>query len=394
MDMEKTLNLIANPGSASRKYALYSGTSERARLHFEWVGSGIVCTVVTNDKKKLVKTDITDLRQCASHALEILQTEKIIGSNEKIDRIGLRVVAPSNFFLEDRVVDDEYLVRLEAIRSHAPIHVSATLEEMSNLRNEFKDVDVVGISDSAFHSTKPDYAWNYGLSPELTDENEIKRYGYHGISIASVVRKLKDEGKLLPKMVVCHLGSGASLTAVLNGKSVDNTMGYSPLEGVIMSTRCGTIDFTAARVLKEVGAFDDKQLEEHLNKNSGLLGLGGSSDIRELLEWEENGDKRAKLALDTYVYSVQKSVGQMASALNGVDAIVFTGTVGERSMPMRKRILSKLNYLGLNLDESKNENCDTPNTTEEIQTVSSSPIYVTSTREVDEMVRRLVLVKK
>ncbi|MBC7746946.1 hypothetical protein H7Y40_03110, partial [Pedobacter sp.] len=304
------LILIANPGSASRKYALYQGTTSRADIHFEFEDGKIICGIETADEHFSLTTDLADLTAASSQVVTLLRDKQVLSDDETIESIGLRFVAPGSYFAQDHIVDDEFEAKLQATLPRAPLHISATLAELKELRRQFADTTIVGVSDSAFHRTKPDYALNYGLPLEDTDAFEIKRYGYHGLSIMSVVQILTAADKLPSKVIIAHLGSGASVSAILDGKSVDNSMGYSPLEGLIMSTRSGTIDATVASVLRNVLNLDDSGLETYLNKKSGLLGLGGSDDIRELLTREKDGDKRAKLALDTYAYSVQKSIAQ------------------------------------------------------------------------------------
>jgi acetate kinase len=388
--MAGSLTLIANPGSASRKYALYEGLEERASLHFEWVQHLIVCTLRQGDTQHVLHVSTHDMNAVAAQVLPILKTQEVLSDDEHIERIGLRVVAPGAFFLEDHLADSGFIAKLEAIHSRAPIHITATLDELHILRKEFKNVPVTGVSDSAFHITKPDYAWNYGISLEVADHFEIKRFGYHGLSVAAVVRQLAEAGKLPVKLVVCHLGSGASVTAVHGGRSMDTTMGYSPLEGIIMSTRSGTIDPTAVRTLKEVCYFDDDKAEDYLNNHSGLLGLGGSSDIRELLRRESDGDNRSRLALATYIHSVQKAIGQMTAVLGGIDGLVFTGTVGERSAPIRERISERLHYLDIALDPHANQACGMPVGVVSIGRLAHSrPVFVVATQEAAEIVRRL-----
>ncbi len=390
MDMASTLILVANPGSASRKYALFEGEHERAGLHFEWEHNKVICTLFSNGEQHVLHSNLGSLSEAAGQITTILRDKNILQPAEHISKIGLRIVAPSSYFLEDRVVNDDFISRLEHLKSRAPIHIAATLEELHILRSEFADATIVGVSDSAFHATKPDYAWNYGISLEDADVLEIKRFGYHGLSVASAVRELEGAGKLPPKLVVCHLGSGASVSAVYNGKSMDTTMGYSPLEGLVMSTRSGSIDYTAVRALQDARHLTDDAVEDYLNNHSGLLGLGGSSDIRELLRREEDGDKKAHLALETYIYSLQKAIGQAVAVLGGVDVIIFTGTVGERSAAMRKRIVSRLEYLDFSLDEQTNSACLAPTVTTTVSKLAHSrPIFVIAAQEATEIVRRV-----
>lgn len=390
MGMANTLTLIANPGSASRKYALYEGEHERATLHFEWQQGQIVCTLRHSGTSQTVPLQLTDLREAVSQVNTLLLDNQILQEHKTIQHVGLRIVAPSAYFLEDRVIDQDFVTRLEAVKPRAPIHIAATLEELRALRSQFSGVPIFGVSDSAFHITKPDYAWNYGISLEDADQFDIKRFGYHGLSVASVVRQLEAHGKLPPKLVVCHLGSGASVTAVFTGKSVDTTMGYSPLEGVVMSTRSGSLDFTAARALKDTHNFDDAALENYLNNHAGLLGLGGSSDLRELLHREAHGDNRSRLAIATYIYSVQKAIGQMTAAIGGADVLVFTGTIGERSAPVRERIVKALHYLDFILDDNTNYACDGPEKPYVMsQLAYSKPVLVVPAQEAAEIIHRI-----
>ena len=382
------LILVANPGSASRKYALYRGGELAAAVHFEFAGDRIVCTLAHGNDHREIDAQVAYIQQSVEHVEPILREQNILADDDHVGCIGLRIVAPSGYFLQDHVIDDDVVRHLEALQSRAPLHIGATLDELHRLRNHFAEATIVGVSDSAFHTTKPDYAWNYGLPLGDADRLEIKRFGYHGISVGAVVRMLQQEHDLPHRLIVAHLGSGASVTAVRDGKSVDTTMGYSPLEGLIMATRVGTIDPTAVRVLKEALNKDDAGIEEYLNRYSGLQGLGGSSDIRELVKREVQGDHQAELALATYAYVVQKAIGQMAAALGGCEMLVFTGTVGERSDPMRWRIANGLGYLGIAPDEAKNRACTNPTELTDIRRAGSRPLYVIPTQEAGEIARR------
>ncbi len=388
--MAGPLTLVANPGSASRKYALFEGSRERGQLHFEWLYGKVICTLHKDGSSHVVHIHMADLTEAAAQVVSILRDKDALAQNEIIARIGLRIVAPSSYFLEDRRIDDECITHLTALQQRAHTHITATLQELQALRAQFPEATIAGISDSAFHITKPDYAWNYGISLDDADRLEIKRFGYHGLSVASVVRELELSAKLPAKLIVCHLGSGASVTAVLGGKSIDNTMGYSPLEGLVMSTRSGSIDPTAVNALKEAFNWNDNAVSEYLSNHSGLLGLGGSSDIRELLRRDGDGDHRSRLALQTYVYNIQKAIGQMASALSGADGLVFTGTVGERSNPIRERVVARLHYLDFILDPNVNDATQAPESATIVSRLAhSKPIYVAPANESAEIARRV-----
>lgn len=382
--------LVANPGSASRKYALFDKTQMRAEIHFELKDGKVVCSL--NHQQIPIKSN--SLEEAAGQVSDILHKQGYMRDKDNIVRVGLRLVAPSGYFLSDRVIDDQAITKLKVLQARAPLHIKATLNELKLIKHTMPKALIVGVSDSAFHITKPDYAWNYGLPLADADRLELKRFGYHGLSVEGVAETLRRSEKLLPKVIVVHLGSGASVTALRNGKSLDNTMGYSPLEGVIMATRSGSIDPTVAYAIKDSLELTDLELEDYLNTRSGLLGLGQSSDIRTLLERKSNGDTIASLALDTFCYSVVKSIGQMTAVLAGVDALVFTGTVGERSAAVRKSIVRQLQFLGFALEEKANLACTDPKDLTVISNLSGhKPLFVVPTNEAQIIARHTMQYK-
>ena len=386
------LTLVVNPGSASRKYALYADGQKRATINFEFENSKVIGKIEYDGVKNSKIYDDADLSAVSRYILPLLHEYKVISDVDTISVIGIRVVAPIMRFTKDELITDEVESALEEIQQKAPLHITTVLAEIKQIKNHFANVPLVAISDTAFHATKPKCAWYYGIDVKFADESGIKRYGYHGVSVGSVVRCLNNAGILSPKTIICHLGSGSSITAVENGKSVDTTMGYSPLEGLLMASRCGNIDVSAALAIKRELQLDDEGLEQYLNKESGLLGVSGSSnDIRQLLESEAKGDERAKLALDLFTYRIQQLIGQMAASMNGVDCLVFTGTIGERSSIMRGRILDHLSYLGFVYDSATNDKAFEPVEAANIAVTSSKPILVVSTDEASEIVRRAEL---
>jgi acetate kinase len=389
---DDSLILVANPGSSSRKYGIYSpDLSERAHLHIEREDGKLVCNIFAHGQHRTVAIEFDDIAESALHLMDLLRDNDVIRDGESIGRIGLRLVAPSSFFMQDHVMTDEIIEKIEDLRHLAPLHIEASLNELRSLRTSFPDTPVIGVSDSAFHATKPPYAWNYGIDIHDADRLDIKRFGYHGISVSSAIASLWNAGKLPPKVVVCHLGSGSSITGVFHGRSIDTTMGYTPLEGVIMATRSGSIDVGAARVLKESLKLDDAGLEKYLNTQSGLLGIGGSNDIRELIARETDGDHMAHLALTTLVHSIHKAIGGMIVALNGCDLIVFTGTVGERSAILRKRIVAHLECLDFVLDGEANDACTAPESMTFIsQKAASRPVVVIPTDEAREIAKHVL----
>jgi acetate kinase len=391
------LILVANPGSSSRKYALYESDklALRAELHIESSDGQIVATLRTNSGSRQVETTLSEVHDAPREVRGILVRENILNENEAITAIGLRVVAPGSYFMEDRVISDEVIAKLEETKSLAPIHIFATLEELKILREYFGQTPVVAVSDSAFHRTKPPYAWNYGINIQDADSLEIKRYGYHGISVASAVDELWNRGKLPPKVVVCHLGSGSSVSAIFHGRSIDNTMGFTPLEGVLMATRSGDISPGAVRALQTKLGMDWSGIESYLNQRGGLLGIGGSNDIRDLIEREKNGDHLAHLALTTLVHTIHKAIGSMIATLNGCDLLVFTGTVGERSAILRKRIVAHLEFVDFIIDGNLNDGCTEPDQLTSIsQSAKSKPIIVIPTNESVEIAKRTLKAAK
>jgi acetate kinase len=391
------LILVANPGSSSRKYALYESDklALRAELHIESSDGQIVATLRTNSGSRQVETTLSEVHDAPREVRGILIRENILNENEAITAIGLRVVAPGSYFMEDRVISDEVIAKLEETKSLAPIHIFATLEELKILREYFGQTPVVAVSDSAFHRTKPPYAWNYGINIQDADSLEIKRYGYHGISVASAVDELWNRGKLPPKVVVCHLGSGSSVSAIFHGRSIDNTMGFTPLEGVLMATRSGDISPGAVRALQTKLGMDWSGIESYLNQRGGLLGIGGSNDIRDLIEREKNGDHLAHLALTTLVHTIHKAIGSMIATLNGCDLLVFTGTVGERSAILRKRIVAHLEFVDFIIDGNLNDGCTEPDQLTSIsQSAKSKPIIVIPTNESVEIAKRTLKAAK
>jgi len=389
MKDKKPLILVANPGSASRKYALYHGEQVIADLHFEWVDGTIICTATNGTEQFEEPIGVNHLNAVLPHVQTMFTRIGAIQDDDVLDGIGLRIVAPSGFFLQNHRFDAHVHSKLHELEKVAPLHIGIVLEEYELLQKHFPGVHVYGISDSAFHITKPDYAWNYAIPLADSDKYEIKRYGYHGLSVQSALHHLRRNDRLANKIVIAHLGSGGSITALHGGKSLDNTMGYSPLEGLMMATRSGSIDYSAVRALQLHSGMNDEETEIYLNEQSGLLGIGDSPDIRELLSREDNGDERAHLALSTFAYSVQKGIAQMTAALGGIDALVFTGTVGERSATMRQRIVARLHYLDFILDPHANLACQNPMGLETLSKLTQSkPIYVVHADEAAEIARQ------
>lgn len=381
-----TITLISNPGSESRKYSLYNGPDCLLSLHFEHKDGGIVCDINGTE----YQVNIGDVSLSAS-ALPAIIAQLVPELNQSmITTIGLRIVAPSSYFQQDRTLTPSVIKRLEALQDIAPLHIGATLSEYRLLAKVFPQAQFIGVSDSAFLATKLDEALYYGVPYKDADNFDIKRFGYHGLSLQSVVQQLKHQ-KLLPeRMIVCHLGGGASVAAIKRGKVLDSTMGYSPLEGLMMATRSGSIDVAAHSVLVKNLKLNARESYDYFNSRSGLLGVSGlSSDIRVLLK-EEADRPRAKRALDMYTYKIQQAVGAMAATMNGADALVFAGTIGVRSAVIRRRICQKLLHLGFALDVKANMHPDISSGVADVS-VKSNPakVYCINVDENDSMLTQI-----
>lgn len=362
-----------------------------AQFHFEYEGKKVVCTINdVDDGKKKIKPEITDLNDAITILPKILNDEQYVTGQHKLAAVVVRIVAPGDYFTEDHVVDAEYMTQLKEAEKRNPVHVPTTANEIRGIRKCFKDVKIISVSDSAFHWEKPDTYKYYSFDPTLADEYEIKRYGYHGLSYAFISRYMKEQGILPEKLVAMHLGSGSSVSAILNGHAMDNSMGYTPLEGLAMSTRVGTIDAAAALNLKKaLKMTSDEEFLLYLNKKCGLLGLSGiSDDMRDVIKARDEGDLRASTAHSIFIYRIQSYVGQMAATLGGADALVFAGTIGERSEEIRRLVTQKMEYLGFKLDEEKNMNPEFTDRYAIISTPDSKPIYIVFTDETSQMIYR------
>ncbi|MBU2082124.1 acetate/propionate family kinase [Patescibacteria group bacterium] len=335
---------ITNVGSESRKYALYQDGERVFLAHFE------------KENGKLIENS-------TEHVISQLLEQKLISEKNEISAIGFRIVASGSYFLQNKIIDSEYLEKLEAAKEQAPLHINPMLAELKALGQTLPGIPIVGVSDSVFHSSLPAHARLYGIPKNTAEEFDIFRFGYHGISFESIVGKLKNifgglsaqAGNLPEKIIICHLGGGSSIAAIKNGQSIDTSMGFTPLEGVVMANRVGDIDAGAIVYLSKKLGYGPDELESYLNTQCGLLGLSGkSNDVRELLEMEKNGDENAKLALEVMVYKIKKYIGAYFAALNGIDVLVFSATIGERSAIMRTRICAELENLGIVLDSEKN----------------------------------------
>jgi len=347
--------LSLNPGSSSLKFALHSiqkpgadqcllrGTLERLGTSEATLRIDDSPGVHTSKSVGAVK-----LTQAVRHAVESCQ------EHSRIEAIGCRVVHGGPNFSGPVLVDDAVLDEIKALSPLAPLHNARDVETIDSARKCLGDIPVVAVFDTAFHHALPAVAANYALPRELVELHSLRRYGFHGISYRYVAEHLRSiEGMKVDKLVACHLGNGASACAILNGVSIDTSMGMTPLEGLVMGTRCGDIDAGLILYLEREQHIHMRELDKMLNSESGLAGMSGlTGDVRELEKAEAEGNPFAKLALDVFAYRIAKYIGAYAVALEGLDAIAFTGGIGENSTLMRERICHRLAFLGVHLKTS------------------------------------------
>jgi acetate kinase len=305
-------------------------------------------TVVLNAGSSSLKTSLFD----GERRVGRYEDGPPLAITEKIDAVGHRIVHGGPKLRESVIVNDEVMRSIVEAREFAPLHNDVGLKGIETARELFPDAVQVACFDTSFHRTIPEVAAVYGLPYELQRDQHIRRYGFHGLSHQFAATRA---GELLrkpvEKLITCHLGSGASICAIRNGDSVDTSMGFTPLEGLLMGTRCGDLD--PGVVLQLLRKHQD--VETVLSKESGLQGLSGiSSDMREVERAAQQGNKRARLAFDVFCYRVKKYIGSYAAALDGVDAIVFTGGIGEHSSGVRATVLEGLGYLGVEMDKRAN----------------------------------------
>ncbi|TKJ42486.1 acetate kinase [candidate division LCP-89 bacterium B3_LCP] len=356
--------LILNCGSSSIKYQfIETGTRiVQAKGSVERIGmKGALLKQKRHDGDEVKITgEIIDHQAGVEYILSILLSKNhgVIENKSQIDAVGHRVVHGGEKFTGSVLINDEVMKGLEDCMELAPLHNPPNIKGIKACQRLLPKAPMVGVFDTAFHHTLPDYAYMYGLPYVLYKRYGIRRYGFHGSSHLYVSQRaavLLEKPIEELRIITCHLGNGASMAAVKGGKSIDTTMGFTPVEGLLMGTRCGDID--PAAILHTMGCEELTLGEANsmMNKHSGLYGISGiSSDMREIIEEAEGGSQRAELALEMYCYRVKKYIGAYAAVLGGLDAIVFTGGIGENAPEVRQRSLSGLDSLGVVLDPKLN----------------------------------------
>lgn len=356
--------LVVNAGSSSLKYQLLDMSNDKllAKGNCEKIGLSDPIISYKHDGKEEIFEGAKNHEEAIKKVLNILIDKNIgvIKSFDEIGAIGHRVVMGGWIFKESTLIDDEVIDQIDKLAEMAPLHNPAHVLCMRACKKVMPNIPQVAIFDTSFHSTMPEKAYMYAIKYEDYEKFHVRRYGAHGTSHRFVTQELaKVLGKDVSKVnaITCHLGNGSSITAIKNGQSVDTSMGLTPLQGVVMGTRSGDIDPTVVQFLCSHKNQSVDQVLNYLNKECGLLGISGiSSDHREVSQSAEKGNKRAQLALDLLVYSVKKYIGMYMAILNGAEAIVFTGGIGENSFEAREQILEDMEYLGIVIDKKKNAN--------------------------------------
>mgnify|MGYP002774298458 FL=1 len=356
--------LVINCGSSSLKYQLIDSDTEAviAKGLCERIGIDGRLTHQTMGKDKYtVDVPMPEHNAAVKYVLDALldQEKGAITSLSEIDAVGHRIVHGGEKFANSVVISDEVMEAIEECNDLAPLHNPANLIGIRACQSHMPGVPMVAVFDTAFHQTMPDKAYTYAIPYEYYENYKIRRYGFHGTSHSFVSKRLAELiGKDIKdtKMIVCHLGNGSSITAVDGGKSVDTSMGLTPLAGLPMGTRSGDID---PAILEFIAGKEGKSVEEIttiLNKKSGVSGLSGvSSDFRDLDAGMKDGNDRCRLALDVFCYSVKKYIGAYAAAMGGLDAIAFTAGIGENNPYVRRMATTGLEFMGIDIDEEKNE---------------------------------------
>ena len=359
--MSKTISI--NAGSSSVKWQLYSMPEEKvlAKGLIERIGlKDSISTVKFDGRSERQTLDIADHTQAVKILLDDLKRFEIIQSYDEITGVGHRVVAGGEYFKESALVTDDVLEKIEELSLLAPLHNPANADGIRAFRQLLPDITSVAVFDTSFHTTMPEKAYRYPLPTKYYTENKVRKYGAHGTSHEYVAHEAaKFLGKPIEelKLITCHIGNGASITAVDKGRSVDTSMGFTPLGGVMMGTRTGDIDpAIIPYLMQHTDDFNTPEdISRILNRESGLLGVSEkSSDMRDIHEAMRAGDEKALLANEIFVDRIQKYIGQYLAVLNGADAIIFTAGIGENSVTIRRMVIEGISWFGCDVDPEKN----------------------------------------
>ena len=359
--------LVLNCGSSSIKYTLYnmddnsvitSGRIAKIRLADSFI------TIKLNGQKIKFEEPVPEHTSGVQLIFKVLTTGEyaVMSDLHELDAVGHRMVHGGERFSESVLITDEVMEDFAKCNDLAPLHNPANIKGVNAVKALLPEIPQVGVFDTAFHQTMPDYAYMYATPYELYQKYGVRRYGFHGTSHRYVSKRVLDylgiEKPEGTKIITCHIGNGASIAAIKDGKCVDTSMGLTPLEGLIMGTRSGDIDAGAVTFIMDKEHLDTKGLSNLLNKQSGLAGVsGGFSDFRDILKAISEGNDRARLAKEMYTYRIKKYIGQYAAAMGGVDVIVFTGGAGENQWEVREGATDGLEFLGVKVSVEKNHSC-------------------------------------
>lgn len=357
--------LAINSGSSSLKFKLYQMPSETvmadgqierigdpdAKLTLRYTPEG-----TQTQQKKTAQRPIVDHQAAVELVMDQLLENKIISSLDEIEGVGHRVSNGGSYYLKSVIVDDEVEQRIDELSSLSPLHNPVNLLGIKAFAQKLPHTKQVAVFDTSFNATIPLASALYPIPYEYYEKYGIKRFGFHGPSHQYIA---EETAKLVPglhRLISCHIGNGASISAIVDGKTVNNSMGFTPLAGLMMGTRSGDIDPQIIPFLEEHEHMDSEQIKDMLNEKSGVLGISGiSNDLREIEDDAAEGNKRAQLALDMFVHQIVMYIGSYVADMNGVDAITFTAGVGEHSSTIRRMVVAHLGYLGIQLDEQKND---------------------------------------
>ena len=358
--------LVVNCGSSSLKYQLIDMANEKALAQglVERIGieGSILTQKVEGREKYIIKQPMASHKEAIRLVLEALvdSTNGVISDMSEISAVGHRVVHGGEKYSNSVLIDDAVMKALDECAKLAPLHNPPNIIGINACKELMPSTPMVAVFDTAFHQTIPEVAYIYPLPYELYTEHSIRKYGFHGTShryVASVAAQMMGKDIKDLKIITCHLGNGASIAAIKDGKSIETSMGFTPLEGIAMGTRSGSIDPAIITFLMKELNYSIDQVNDLINKKSGVYGISGvSSDFRDIetAAWNE-GNNRAQLALDVFYYKVKKFIGSYAAVMNGVDCVVFTAGLGENSPEMREAVCENMDYLGVKIDKDKNK---------------------------------------
>ena len=346
--------LVVNAGSSTLKYQLIDTQTQKvsAKGSCERVGftGGTFTHTVAGEPKVTDNVEFPDHKVAIEVVLKDLEAH-----NVKIDGIGHRIVQGGWYFGDSTLVDADILAKIREVAPLAPLHNNPEANVIEYCLEQYPDLPNVTVYDTAFHFNMPAVAQTYSLPREVCDKLHIRKYGAHGTSYRYISKKVDELtcGKA-HKVVICHIGSGASLAAVEDGKCMDTTMGLTPLDGVMMGTRCGSIDPATVCYLQREGGYTFDEVDDMMNKKSGLLAIAGTNDIRDIEQGAADGDAGCKLALDMFIYKIAAKVAEMATAMCGMDTLVFTAGIGEHAPAVRAGVADRLAWMGVKMDHAKN----------------------------------------